>query len=1215
MPAAPAAADKSINLAVKGTMDADDILSSIRKMGTGWYKEMNVIQKQSDRATKGVFKDFHKMWGKSTKITKDYATLYEKTLKQEDAQAAELQKAWKGVGASIVENEEALDRISKFKINWLRDDAASKMEAQSKAIDKIKAKIVKLNETKASMAASMEEFNDSGREGSETIKEKMELDTDEMKDSAEKAGELLAKPFDMLLSKDIPGTIKTLVGLMSKGTIGLGKMAGEKAAAMHKEAGGGAADPMKGMAKALEAVSGTMKTIGPMLSMAGGFVMGLVQLFIAADAAAKGFNKEIMATAGNAEFLSDSMGDAEMASEDMKKSLHGMYKEATDFAKNYTWGITKEQFASTSGALTAEGVGLKKLDKEYLKTSGTVKGFGDLVRMSVGYSAAFGVSLQEIGQFEGEMLSELGMSLDQVEAGFQGMLRGAEESGIATNKFFSIIRGFSTDLTYFTIRMDSVTTMMTRLGKAMSPRDAQKFMQGLSSFFKGKGLGELTADVLMGGEDATNTRLQKSMDEKLSSLAVDIAHATGSPMEPKDLKKILRKSDKELAKWLEEDGAKLSEDQKKAVMSAAGRQYLLDQHNPVATASALADSDMMETLEQLEAQSNHMFGVGIKDLKGTNLLAAENVLHLSDEQRKSIGLLNKGIERMKAGLIAKLGKQDRLNELLAKKTLTSEEEIEKRQLSLTEDERIALEKLQSIVGKGNNLDNVNAASAVQVARAMEGNQKKDLEGAKHELNAQELMAKNTTSMETQIDILSAFLMGAFYNVVTGIYDFIQKMAKKVGLGLDPKVEQLSALERKAVARGDTALLKAITATRASGGSLDDVKAAYEKPIQELKAAMEKEKDPEQYKVMVKKLADLQESMKTGAANIDAAVSSVAASKAEIEQTQADVKTGAGVGAAMLPMAAPLGGAIGAVLLPSLKELLPKDVLGDINVGLTQANKDAGAIWGRLKEFVGQATHPGSIYTHDIHLEKLNKKAYTDEDKASDALQRKFEDATNPNFGGPKWTASTYSSEAPEAPEELQDETEDQGSTLADIWKALRVRGIKIDKPFLENSIKPVFRDAVYDAAGEALEDYYILSQANPKAVLAAIKSGNAGKGKVASMLNASMRPSTDKDGKTKAGEGDLNKTLGMVTTGPKAPAHAAGGLVTGIGSNGMAQVSPAPGEGFTSIGKGERITPAGAGGGGGKQVIELVLKGDLGRIIDVRAQNVVSNHETMKSRR
>ena len=82
----------------------------------------------------------------------------------------------------------------------------------------------------------------------------------------------------------------------------------------------------------------------------------------------------------------------------------------------------------------------------------------------------------------------------------------------------------------------------------------------------------------------------------------------------------------------------------------------------------------------------------------------------------------------------------------------------------------------------------------------------------------------------------------------------------------------------------------------------------------------------------------------------------------------------------------------------------------------------------------------------------------------------------------------------------------------------------------------------------------------------------------------------------------------------EAPPKAAGGLVTGIGPNGIAITRPAPGEGLTSIGVGERIVPAG-GGGGGSQTIVLELRGDLGRLIEAKAQDtIVKNMAASKYR-
>jgi hypothetical protein len=50
------------------------------------------------------------------------------------------------------------------------------------------------------------------------------------------------------------------------------------------------------------------------------------------------------------------------------------------------------------------------------------------------------------------------------------------------------------------------------------------------------------------------------------------------------------------------------------------------------------------------------------------------------------------------------------------------------------------------------------------------------------------------------------------------------------------------------------------------------------------------------------------------------------------------------------------------------------------------------------------------------------------------------------------------------------------------------------------------------------------------------------------------------------------------------PATAGGGMVTGVGG-GIAKINPAPKEGLASVGVGERIMPAGKGGGGAPNIV------------------------------
>src|SRR6185369_9735703 len=101
----------------------------------------------------------------------------------------------------------------------------------------------------------------------------------------------------------------------------------------------------------------------------------------------------------------------------------------------------------------------------------------NLAHVSVAYSRAFGVPLQEINTLQAEMMTEMGASLDDTTLAFQQMTKAAEDSGISANKFFGMIRGVSQDLSLWGTRMEDAVKLLGRLGQVMSPRNAQKFMQ------------------------------------------------------------------------------------------------------------------------------------------------------------------------------------------------------------------------------------------------------------------------------------------------------------------------------------------------------------------------------------------------------------------------------------------------------------------------------------------------------------------------------------------------------------------------------------------------------------------------------------------------------------------------------------------------------------------------------------------------------------------
>jgi hypothetical protein len=139
------------------------------------------------------------------------------------------------------------------------------------------------------------------------------------------------------------------------------------------------------------------------------------------------------------------------------------------------------------------------------------------------------------------------------------------------------------------------------------------------------------------------------------------------------------------------------------------------------------------------------------------------------------------------------------------------------------------------------------------------------------------------------------------------------------------------------------------------------------------------------------------------------------------------------------------------------------------------------------------------------------------------------------------------------------------NSLQDLWNALRMKGVKFDRTQLEGLYQDVIHKGTYLGAQDALAEYALYTAPDPSGVLNRMKdSGFQGVEKLGVSLGDQM--DTAKEAREQS--------------------HAAGGLVTGI-SGGVAQISPASGEGLTSIGRGERILPAGAGGGGSSIAITV----------------------------
>jgi uncharacterized membrane-anchored protein YhcB (DUF1043 family) len=416
-----------------------------------------------------------------------------------------------------------------------------------------------------------------------------------------------------------------------------------------------------GLSKSLGPLIATLSKLGPILGGAAAIFGSIVKLILDVEAAAKEMNKQILEGASAAETFAASGRKAGDAYKNLDSTLDRIRAEATSL-ENVRWGLKAEDIIRVTNTMAQQGVSLESLKKDFEHagkaadaSARQVKGFGDMARMSFAYSRLMGVSLQEITDFQAEMFTEMGQSLSGMQLQFARMTKDATESGIATNKFFSILRGVSSDLGLYTTRVGQAASMLKLLGKAMNPREAQKFMSVATQGFKQMGEEDRIRMTLLAGEGKMRDIVAKDLDRKTKLLYADIARGAGLTFD-----EVLAEA-KKGAGALDAVLSKVGDNQRGALKSALTEVQLdrqaMQKGGTVGTSEAAANLSAAGALEATKAALQR-FGGGkkLKDMTGIQAFAARKAANVSLDQFRTMVKLEESVgkqrEEMKAALDA-----------------------------------------------------------------------------------------------------------------------------------------------------------------------------------------------------------------------------------------------------------------------------------------------------------------------------------------------------------------------------------------------------------------------------------------------------------------------------------------------------------------------------------------------------------------------------------
>ena len=222
----------------------------------------------------------------------------------------------------------------------------------------------------------------------------------------------------------------------------------------------------------------------PVLGLVAGAITGIIKLLLDADAAVSDMNKGILEGSSTWEDFASQGRDSEKGMEHLKGTLKDIRDQTTDISMNWNMGTNAKEHQQVLNNLFKEGVARENISKTLKANQADVTNLNksmtkwtDISGQAIAYSRLFGVSVDEVTNLQAEMMTELGMNLHGVSKEFDLIGNSAEQSGIAANKFFAMLRGVSSDLALYGVRIEEATKLLGKLGKVMSPRTADKFLR------------------------------------------------------------------------------------------------------------------------------------------------------------------------------------------------------------------------------------------------------------------------------------------------------------------------------------------------------------------------------------------------------------------------------------------------------------------------------------------------------------------------------------------------------------------------------------------------------------------------------------------------------------------------------------------------------------------------------------------------------------------
>ena len=607
----------------------------------------------------------------------------------------------------------------------------------------------------------------------------------EATETQKNVAEAITSGFSSLSGKDLLGVGKAGAKLSSILAHGLGKKSiavGDKLQNTKKKGMlGGAMKMAGGVMKSGGGAMAALAEMGPMLGLIGGAIASLVKLLVDVQAKAKEMNKAMLEGVATSSYMSSNFGSADLAAANLESTLNDVRVQATDVAANIKYGTNADDIMKAANAYGQQGMALNMINDslERGKKAGdasakSIGDFGTMARISFGYSKMLGVSFQEITDFQGELFTEMGSSVGDLRLELARMTRDAGDSGIAANKFFGILRGVSADLSLYTTRLGQASSALKLIGKAMSSKEAGKFLSTLSTGYKQMSEGDRIKRALLMDPKKREEIVNKDIASKMTHFYQQVLKATeGTGTTLDEIKAASELSEKDSGKALEGILNRTEAGKKQmGTFMGTNSELMMDKNamkgtGPLGAAEAMSNLSVGASFDAEVAAWEHFGGKGrIGAVTGLKGVGARQSMGWDAEKQRGMAKMQDSVARergsMKTDLSALQGKKES-------------------DLSVAEKARLSSLKDAGLTSN----DAIDKASAGDIINALAGSDKQILGEAEEQKKLQEKTANLTRGIMELSQLAIDGIFEQIYQVMLDISDTLSKSLDPIVKALEP----------------------------------------------------------------------------------------------------------------------------------------------------------------------------------------------------------------------------------------------------------------------------------------------------------------------------------------------------------------------------------------------------------------------------------------------